>query len=168
MCPFKTALAHTKCTCLRHKYVPIQDHTCIYQAYMLETEVCTHSMVNLPLPHACVLKASDLGGQLSPISAKETAKVSPPVPCMCAGFHMSPNQEASSSMALGGTALLFTPEPAPATSVEALHPHKCPQPIHQGYALCVSHKPMPSHHHAVPEAQLSILMTATKTKQAPD
>jgi len=85
-----------------------------------------------------------------------------------AGFHMSPNQEASSSMALGGTALLFTPEPAPATSVEALHPHKCPQPIHQGHALCVSHKPMPSHHHAVPEAQLSILMTATKTKQAPD
>ena len=62
---------------------------------------------------------------------------------------MSPNQEASSSMALGGTALLFTPEPAPATSVEALHPHKCPQPIHQGYALCVSHKPMPSHHHAL-------------------
>jgi hypothetical protein len=140
MCPFKTALAHTKCTCLRHKYVPIQSCTCTCQVHMLETQICTHSRLHLHTPNACVLKASDLGGLLSPISAKETAKVSPPV-LASAGFHMSPKQEASSSMALGGTALLFTPEPAPATSAEALHPHKCPHPIHQGYALCVSHKP---------------------------
>jgi hypothetical protein len=113
MCPLKTALAPTKCTCLRHKYVPIQDSTCTYQAYMLETQVCTHSMVHLPLPNVCVLKASDLGRQWSPTSAKETQKVSPPVPCMCAGYHMSPNQQASSSMPLGGTASLATPEPAP-------------------------------------------------------
>ena len=127
MCPFKIALAPTKCsclrhkyvpinaalaptkrTCLRHKYVPIQDHTCIYQAYMLETEVCTHSMVNLPLPNACVLKASDLGRRWIPTSAKETAKVSPPVPCKCRVPHV-PKPRSIFKHGVGGHCLTVHP-----------------------------------------------------------
>jgi hypothetical protein len=32
----------TKCPCLRHKYVPIQDRTCTYQMLVLETQICAH------------------------------------------------------------------------------------------------------------------------------
>ena len=118
MCPFKTALAHNKPTRLTHKYVPIQDRTCTYRTHMLETQVCTHLRLHLPLPNVCVLKASDLGRQWSPTSAKETQKVSPHV---CRVPHV-PKPRSIFKHGVGGSALLFTPERAPKPPLLKLHP----------------------------------------------
>ncbi len=46
MYAFKAVLAHTKCICLRHKYVRMQGCTCTYQMHMLETQICTHARLH--------------------------------------------------------------------------------------------------------------------------
>ncbi len=66
MYAFKAVLAHTKCICLRHKYVRIQGCTCTYQMHMLETQICTHARLQktckqLASALACVRVYSSTG-----------------------------------------------------------------------------------------------------------
>ena len=133
---------------MTQKYVPIQSCTCTCQVHMLETQICTHSRLHLHTPNVCESKASDLDGQLSPISAKETAKVSPPVPCKCRVPHV-PKPRSIFKRGVGGHCLtvhpractlkLYTLTNAPSLSIKAMRSVSPTSPCPATIMQCLKH-----------------------------